>query len=384
MRSHLHGLRDGDLLAAVRDAARGAGLLGPAVAAAEPPPGAAEALDRWLGAGFNGEMGYMARLGASRADPGAWAGWARSVALFADRYDASPAPADPARAAISRYARGEDYHHVLMRKLERAGFPLRQAGRRVLPFVDTSPLMEKALAAAGGLGWIGKNGNLLRAGEGSWFVLGGLATDARWPADPPVEDQCGTCTLCLTGCPTGAIVAPGVVDARRCISYLTIELKGPIPRPLRSLMGNRVFGCDDCQEVCPYNGPGERATEPAYAPRPGTHGLPLLELATLTEAGFLERFRGTALRRPRWRGLLRNVMVALGNWGAPEAVPGLAAGLACSEPLVRGHAAWGLGRVGQARAREMLIAALRDETDPWVREEMAAALAASPAQTGSG
>jgi epoxyqueuosine reductase len=320
-------------------------------------------------------MTYMARLGADRADPRAWAARARSLALFAEPYDwGGKATSDPARAAISRYARGEDYHRVLKAKLEALGAPLRAAGRLALPFVDSSPLMEKALAAAGGLGWIGKNGNLLREGCGSFFFLGGLATDAVWAPTPSVEDQCGTCDLCLVSCPTEAIVAPGVVDACRCVSYLTIELKGPIPRNLRPGIGNRVFGCDDCQDVCPWNEGAPPPADPAYRGRPTRTDPSLLELAELTEEEFRRRFRGSPVRRARWRGFLRNVVVALGNWRDPSVLPALHRCLAHSEPLVRGHAAWALGRLGGHAAREALSRRLATETEPDVREEIESAL----------
>jgi len=366
---------DPSLLDAVRSLARRQGLLGPSVTAAVPSPEAARHLGRWLEEGRQGEMAYMARLGAARADPRAWADWARSLVLFAEPYDwGGKATSDPARAAVSRYARGEDYHGILKAKLEALGAPLRAAGRRALPFVDSSPLMEKALAAAGGLGWIGKNGNLLREGCGSFFFLGGLATDAVWDPTPQVEDQCGTCDLCLVSCPTEAFVAPGVVDARRCVSYLTIELKGPIPRELRPGIGNRVFGCDDCQDVCPWNDGAPPPADAAYQAREERTDPSLLELAGLTEEEFRRHFHRSPVRRARWRGFLRNVMVALGNWRDPEALPVLRRSLAHSEPLVRGHAAWALGRIGGEPAREALRHRLRTEREPMVREEIESAL----------
>jgi epoxyqueuosine reductase len=366
---------DTALLKTIRDLSQQAGLLGPAVARATAPSGAAEHLKSWLAAGHHGEMAYMARLGPARADPRTWAPWAKSVALFAEPYDGGrPAAADPARAAISRYARGEDYHRVLRRKLEALSAVLRRNERRALPFVDSSPLMEKALAAAGGLGWLGKNGNLLREGAGSFFFLGGLATDALWTASPPVEEQCGTCDLCITACPTSAIAAPGVVDARRCISYLTIELKGPIPLSLRPGLGNRVFGCDDCQDACPFNADGLRATEPAYGAGPGLDGPPLLELAEISETEFLDRFRGSPVRRARWPGFMRNVLVALGNWGRPEALEVLRRRLSHREGQVRSSAAWALGRIGGATARQALLARQTVETEASVAEEIEWAL----------
>jgi epoxyqueuosine reductase len=376
---------DDALLQTIRRAARRQGLLGPAVTAAEPPPEAARHLERWLTEGCHGEMAYMARLGQARADPRSWAGWARSLALFAEPYGwGVGASTDPARGAISRYARGEDYHRILKEKLDALSAPLRAAGRQALPFVDSSPLMEKALAAAGGLGWIGKNANLLREGCGSFFFLGGVATDALWPPTPRVEDQCGTCDLCLLSCPTGAIVSPGVVDARRCVSYLTIELRGPIPRELRPAMGNRVFGCDDCQEVCPWNAGPPPPADPAYRDAVGRSDRSLLELAELTADQFRRQFARSPVRRARWQGLLRNVMVALGNWRHPRALPVLVRSLAHPESLVRGHAAWALGRLDGAAPREALRARLRRELETAVREEIQIALLAGPPGAGTG
>jgi epoxyqueuosine reductase len=299
------------------------------------------------------------------------------VALFAQGYDhGSPCETTPSRAAISRYARGLDYHDILKEKLSCLVAVLKEAGYRALPFVDSSPLMEKALAAAGGLGWIGKNGNLLLPGKGSLFFLGGLVTDAAWPLDSAVEDECGTCSICITACPTAAIISPGIIDARRCISYLTIELKGAIPLDLRPLMGNRVFGCDDCQDVCPLNTSPQPTADTAYA---GDHAHPdLLELAALDAESFRQRYRRTPIWRTRWRGLLRNVMVALGNWGSPAAREALAEGLEHVEPLVREHAAWGLGRIGGTLSHAVLARRLPVELHAAVREEIQRSLAKPP------
>jgi epoxyqueuosine reductase len=367
---------DARLLDLVRDGARAQGLAGPSVARAGPAAGSAGALTAWLAQGMHGEMAYMARMGGARADPRAWAAWARSVAVFADPYPgAADPPPDPSRGVISRYARGSDYHGVLRAKLDALAALFARHGRLALPFVDTSPLMEKALAAAGGLGWIGKNGNLLRRGMGSWFFLGGIATDADWEPTPRAAEECGDCVACLPACPTGAIVSPGVVDARRCISYLTIELKGAMPAEMRPQVGSRIFGCDDCQEVCPWNSGSGPEADPAYLPRSPAPGPLLLDLASLEREEFQHRFRGTPVRRAGWRGLLRNVMVALGNWGSTEALPGAAHGLAHPEPLVRAHAAWALGRIGGAAARDLLRARALVENQADVRLEIDSALA---------
>jgi epoxyqueuosine reductase len=373
---------DHSLLAQVRDAAAALGLTGPAVAAAEPPPGAGDALAEWLDRGYHGEMAYMDRLGRDRADPAHWAEWSRSVALFADSYlQGPPCSTDPAQAAISRYARGRDYHTVLKDKLRRLADRITAAGFRALPFVDSSPLMEKALAARGGLGWIGKNGNLLHSGRGSFFFLGGLVTDAVWPPDQQVEDECGTCDICITSCPTGAIVAPGVIDARRCISYLTIELKGAIPRDLRPMLGNRVFGCDDCQDVCPFNAGQVHDGDPAYAG--ADTDADLLALASLDAAAFRRRFFLTPIWRARYRGFLRNLMVALGNWGSESARAALTTALTHPEPLVREHAAWGLGRIGDDESRTALQHRAAAETDTDVAREIDLSLAESAGLTSA-
>ncbi|MFQ5718627.1 MAG: tRNA epoxyqueuosine(34) reductase QueG [Acidobacteriota bacterium] len=364
------------LLARVRRQSLSIGLRGPSLAPAGAPAGAGDALAAWLDSGYHGEMAYMARVGRQRSNPTAWASWARTTALFADAYEGGGGEsARPGHGIVSRYARGDDYHTVLSKKIGSLCDIITAAGSRALPFVDTSPLMERALAARGGLGWIGKNANLIAAGQGSYFFLGGLVTDVEWEATPAVSDGCGDCTACLDACPTRAIVSPRVVDARRCISYLTIELKGAIPRDLRSGIGNRIFGCDICQEVCPWNDEVSVLSERAYGSRPGMDSPSLNDLALMSEQTFFDRFRGTAVRRARWRGLLRNVMVALGNWGDPRALEGLQAGLAHPDPLVREHAAWGLGQLDHDEARSILRQRLSTDTDPAVLEEIHLALA---------
>ena len=259
-------------------------------------------------------------------------------------------------------------------------------------YVDTGPLLEREIATRAGLGFVGKNTNLIHPRLGSWLFLGqllltvdvGSVRDLAQQSQSPFGDglrpgrqkgTCGRCTRCLDACPTKAFVAPHVLDAQRCISYLTIELKGPIPRELRPLMGNRVFGCDICQEVCPWNRRFARPTaEPAFQPRPDAMAPRLLDLIALDDEGFRRRFRGSPVKRARRRGLLRNVAVALGNWGDPVAVPALAHALNDAEPLIRGHTAWALGRIATGEARRVLQQALSTETDGWVQEELRLAL----------
>jgi epoxyqueuosine reductase len=251
---------------------------------------------------------------------------------------------------------------------------------------DSAPLLERDFARAAGLGWVGKNTMLLNPHVGSYFYLGALLLNLELPADPPFPtDHCGTCTACLDACPTGAFVGPGVLDARRCISYLTIELRGPLPRDLREPMGDWVFGCDVCQEVCPWNHKPPPGREPAFRPRPDQAFPDLLEWVRLSPQSFKERFRDTALLRARRRGLVRNAAIALGNRGDARAVPDLAAALNDADAVVRGAAAWALGRLATPEALAALRARQELETDATVREELALALAGAcrPAVTSA-
>jgi epoxyqueuosine reductase len=316
----------------------------------------------------------------------------QSVVVLAQNYyqeDSPGIPGDLSRGVVARYARGEDYHDVLKDRLQDLlGWLCQEAQSRGLAedvrglaYVDTGPILERELAQRAGLGWFGKNTMIIHPRRGSYLFLSLLLLDLPLRADPPFEaDHCGTCRACLDACPTGALLgrdekgAP-VMDARRCISYLTIELKGPIPRELRRSMGNRIFGCDICQEVCPWNLRfAEPAAVPAYQAGPDTDGPGLMELMGLSQEEFAARFSGSPVKRAKRRGFLRNVAVALGNWGSPEAVPALARALDDPEPLVRGHAAWALGRIGLEEANEALRSGLGDEGDPWVEKELELAL----------
>lgn len=316
----------------------------------------------WLRAGFQGTMGYLARPDAveRRRDPRTILPGARSVVAVAMSYyvphNESPGDDTRPRGRVARYARHDDYHHVMTRRLEElVDFVRAQAGREIQArvYVDTGPLLERELASRAGLGWIGKHTNLIHPRWGSWLLLGEVLTDLPLDPDPPFErDHCGSCNRCLVACPTGAFVAPRVLDARRCISYLTIELKGSIPPDLRPLMGDWVFGCDLCQEVCPWNQKFARPTgEPAFHPRDDLAAPDLIALLSLDEEGFRRRFRGSPIRRARRQGLLRNVAVVLGNLGAPAAVPALARALHDPQPVVREHAAWALARIGGGAAQ---------------------------------
>ena len=312
----------------------------------------------WLDSGYHGEMDYMARHGTKRSRPEDLA--PGTVRVIAARMDYAPPAIDDAwdmltddgRAYISRYALGRDYHKVLRQRLQkladRIGEFTGPFGYRV--FTDSAPVLEKALARDAGLGWIGKHTLVLSRDAGSWFFLGEIYTDLPLPLDEPASAHCGTCTRCIDICPTQAIVAPYRLDARRCISYLTIELRGSIPEDLRPLIGNRVFGCDDCQLVCPWNKFAQIATEADFAPRHGLDSAHLVDLFAWSEAEFLERTAGMAIRRTGYEGWLRNIAVALGNARYSEAIERALQGRADdSSPVVREHVAWALRE--QARRR---------------------------------
>ena len=348
----------------------------------------------WIEDGAHGEMGYLAREDsvARRGDLRLTMADVRAVVLVTHNYYQPDPPGlaeDGRRAVVARYARGGDYHDVMKQRLMKllAGIE-GDAGRRVSgrAYVDTGPILERELAMRAGLGWLGKNTMLIDPGRGSYFFLGVLLLDIELPEDEPfTEDRCGTCRSCLDACPTGALLgrdadgAP-VMDARRCISYLTIEHRGPIPRELRAQVGNRIYGCDICQEVCPWNVKFQApAGEPAYRARPELDGPLLVELAArllaMDDAAFSRAFRGSPVKRARRNGLLRNVCVGLGNRGGQDAVAVLIRALQDGAPLVRGHAAWGLGKNGEsADAAAALRARMDVEGHAWVREEIAQAL----------
>jgi len=357
----------------------------------------------WLTKEHHGEMVYLAREDsvARREDLRLTFGEIRTVVVVSHEYfqeDSPGMPEDPSRGVVARYARGEDYHDGMKGRLRDLlmwlGVEARERGLadqvRGFAYVDTGPILERELAQNAGLGWFGKNTMLIHPRRGSFFFLGVLLVDLDLPASTPSQpDLCGSCRACLDACPTGALLgrddngAP-VLDARRCISYLTIELKGPIPRELRSDLGNRIFGCDICQEVCPWNRKfAKPATEPAYRACSDTDGPALVELFGLSHEIFSSRFSGSPIKRAKRRGFLRNVAVALGNWRHRDAVPALTRALDDPEPLVRGHAAWALGEIlsrvgipgdGGFELAEALLSRLNEEEDPWVRAELEAAL----------
>jgi len=344
---------------------------------ADPQPGTAgDRFQQWLDQGFAGEMAYMSRWRDKRLDPNQVLSGVQSVLCLRTNYFTKPRTLDflqqPQEGDISNYAHHNDYHDVIgprLRQLE-AFLAEEFPGCQTKGYVDTGPLLEKPLAEKAGLGWIGKHTNLLTEGLGSWYFLSVVLIDVNLPRATRAVDHCGTCTSCIEICPTRAIVAPYVLDARRCISYLTIELKGFIPLEFRKPIGNRVFGCDDCQIVCPWNSFAVSTEEPAFQAREGTRLL--IELMGLDDEGFRERFRKSPVKRIKRRGFLRNVAIALGNSGDSGAVPVLREALGDPEPLIRGHAVWALGELLKDKALPMLEAGLAGETDPAVLQEIEA------------
>jgi epoxyqueuosine reductase len=339
-----------------------------------------ESFARWLRDGLAGELDYMKRTEALRRDPQRLVPWAASViSVGMNYYTPLPRPersADP-RGWISRYAWGDDYHALMKAKLDALLARIKELHPEPLQgsaFVDSGPVLERDIAGVAGLGWIGKNTHLISPKKGSWFFLGELFLDLPLAYDRPTRDRCGRCELCLKACPTGAFLGPYVLDARRCISYLTIELKGWMPRHLRPLIGNHVFGCDICQEVCPYNVKSEASAESAYQPRAGLHAPQLIPLLSLDQSEFRRRFGGSPILRAKRRGFLRNVAVALGNTKSREAIPALVRALDDDEALVRGHVAWALGQIGSRAAMDALEQRRRIENDSEVRDEIAAAI----------
>ncbi|MDE2059953.1 MAG: tRNA epoxyqueuosine(34) reductase QueG [candidate division NC10 bacterium] len=372
----------GQLAQAIKEEAHSLGFELVGISPVSDPPHEQSFAD-WLQEGYSGEMAYMARTEQARRHPDTWLPWARSVVAVAINYY-TPFPretdhTDVPKGWISRYAWGDDYHTMMESRLATLLDRIRHAvGEEVQGkvYVDTGPVLEREVAGLAGIGWIGKNTLLISPKHGSYFFLGELFLSLDLPPDQPIKNRCGSCDLCLKACPTDAFVGPYRLDARRCISYLTIELKGSIPTEIRSLIGNHVFGCDICQEVCPYNVNIGASVEPTFHPREGLHAPELIPLLALDDDQFRSRFKGSPIKRSKRRGFLRNVAVALGNLDAETSVPALATLLSDPEPLVRGHAAWALGRIGTAEARAALGEARTRETDPDAQREIAQALTA--------
>jgi epoxyqueuosine reductase len=312
-------------------------------------PRHAEEFREWLDDGAAGEMGWMNRGADKRCDPQLVLPGARSVIVVALNYWQGAEPrgfgtGEAAKGRIARYAWGDDYHELMLGKLEQLSEFLSELGGTQKCYVDTGPVLERDHAAEAGIGWHGKSTMLIDARLGTWFFLGQILTTLDLPADSPQAERCGSCTRCITACPTGAITAPHRLDARRCISYLTIELKGSIPLELRPLIGDRIYGCDDCLEACPWNRFASLSREAAFAARPAI-GMPLRDYLTLDDAQFRQLFRGSPIKRIKRRGFLRNVCVALGNVGNSSDLPALERVMADTEPLIAEHATWAAAEI---------------------------------------
>jgi epoxyqueuosine reductase len=354
---------------------------------------AAARLREFLAAGRHGEMAWMAETAERRAHPRAmWPG-ARSAVVLGVNYgpEADPlaALADRTRGVISVYAQGDDYHELIKGRLKQLGsWMAARFGGELKVFVDTAPLLEKPLAERAGLGWQGRHSNLVSREFGSWLFLGSILTSLELPVDPPEELHCGSCTACLEVCPTDAFPAPFQLDARRCISYLTIELKGPIPREFRDKLGNRIYGCDDCLAVCPWNKFAARAREQRLAARPELQAPSLAELSRLDDAAFRARFAKNPVKRIGRDRFIRNVLYAIGNSGDGALAAEAERLLDDESPLVRGAAVWALSRLLPPETFERLGAArLAAETDSSVRREWAGGLSVpspSPLRGGRG
>jgi len=334
---------------ALRQRARELGFDDCRFATAEAPE-SAERFRDWLADGRHGEMNYLARNAEKRVDLQKVLPGAKSIISLATAYSAGTASGPAGSGAIARYARNQDYHDVigerlklLSRYVEELGGP----GTSSLWYVDTGPILERDLAQRSGLGFIGKHTNLISRRLGNWILIGELLTTLEFETDLPETNHCGKCAQCISACPTGAITAPFQLDARLCISYLTIELKGSIPVELRPAIGNRIFGCDDCLAACPWNRFAREGSLMGGHARKDLDAPDLIELLSLDEAGFQKRFAGTPILRAKRRGFLRNVCVALGNVGDATALPALSRAANDPEPLIAEHARWAVDRIGQ-------------------------------------
>lgn len=382
--------KDGSLTEKIKAEAGRLGFQLVGVTTPDPPPHFG-VFEHWLAAGRHGEMGYLAteRSRERRSDPRRILPECRSILILGIRY-ADPGPARPAfqykevdralEGQVASYAWGEDYHEVLAERLQAlTGFIEEQVGHPVPNrwYTDTGPILERDLAQRAGLGWVGKNTCLINPDGGSYFLLAEILLGIDLKPDTPfTADRCGSCTRCLQACPTNCILPDRTIDASRCISYLTIELKGGIPVELRPQTGEWVFGCDVCQQVCPWNERFSRPEgDPAFTARPGVKNPDLIGELSLWPEGFNRKFKGSPVKRAKRRGYLRNVAVALGNTGSQQAIPALTRALQAEpEPLVRLHAAWALGQIGGEAAIHGLEASRARESEPEVLAEIDGAL----------
>ena len=336
----------------------------------------------WIANGYAGKMGYLERHLPLKEDTRTLLQETKSVISLAMNYYTLDPPKelaeDPSRGQISRYAWGDDYHDIIRERLLLLVEFIKDTAESELKsrvFVDSGPILEREYAQRAKLGWIGKNTNLINWRSGSWYFLAEVLVSVDLESESEtLRGSCGTCTKCIEACPTDAFVEPNMLDSRLCISYLTIELKDSIPKELRPKMGNLIFGCDICQEVCPWNSKAIPTTEPGFHPREGNLTPELLTLIGMTQSEFSKKFKGSPIKRAKRRGFLRNVIVAIGNWRSHTAVPALKKALVDEEPLVRSHAAWALGQIGGKSAKQALQTQLECENDIEVISEIQDAL----------
>ena len=331
-------------------------------------------LNQWLEMGYAGEMAYMTRGEAKRRDPNLVLKDIKSIICLRTNYFTVDKGMDflnfPEKGDISLYALNKDYHDIITPRLKELEGVIQKefSGCKTKVYVDTGPILEKPLAERAGLGWIGKHTNLLSEDIGSWYFLSEVLVDVLLPESKAAENHCGTCRSCIDICPTDAIVAPYVLDSRKCISYLTIELKGAIPVEFRRAIGNRIYGCDDCQIVCPWNSYAVKTKELGFKVADGN--FLLTDLIQLDDEGFRKRFKGSPIKRIKRRGLLRNVAIALGNSQNPQAIPYLVKALNDKEPLIRAHIVWALGELLLSESVPLLDQKLINENDPLVLKEI--------------
>lgn len=337
---------------------------------------AGESFTKWLDSGYAGEMAYMARGAEKRQNPDLVLKGVKSIICLRTNYFTAEKGMDfldyPETGDISLYALNKDYHDIITPRLKELEKIIQEefADCQTKIYVDTGPILEKPLAERAGLGWIGKHTNLLSQGIGSWYFLSEILVDVALPESEVAENHCGTCRSCIDICPTDAIVAPYVLDSKKCISYLTIELKGVIPVEFRKAIGNRIYGCDDCQIVCPWNSYAVKTEEPAF--KEVDDNFLLTELILMDDEKFRQRFKGSPIKRIKRRGLLRNVAVALGNSKNPKAVPFLIKALEDKEPLIRAHTVWALGELLLSESLPLLHEKLVAEEEPMVLQELEA------------
>ena len=331
---------------------------------------------QWLEMGYSGEMAYMARGEEKRRDPNLVLENIKSIICLRTNYFTKDKGMEflsfPEKGDVSLYALNKDYHDIITPRLKELEKIIQKEfeGCKTKIYVDTGPILEKPLAERAGLGWIGKHTNLLSEDIGSWYFLSEILVDVALPESEIADNHCGTCRSCIDICPTNAIVAPYVLDAKKCISYLTIELKGVIPVEFRQAIGNRIYGCDDCQIVCPWNSYAVKTDEPDF--KAMNNNFLLIDLIQLSDEDFRKRFKGSPIKRIKRRGLLRNVAIALGNSKNPKAVPFLIRALNDKEPLIRAHIVWALGELLLSESVPLLNEKLAEEEDPMVLGEIEA------------